>query len=264
MPPRKTKSYKGEGWKVQVGDCCNLIRNWEHAPRLVFADPPFNIGQKYAAYRDLVEPEEYIKFTNTWIRLCSQALHCQGILAVNCPDRLVFGILKATQELQQVAWIIWHYRFGQCGRSNWINSKNHCLIFAKDPDNYQFHPGLVESDRSTVYSDPRTQDSATPGVRVPFDVWGVPSDGPYWGRVQGNNKERREGHPNQLPEVYLQRLITAYTRPDDLVADPFVGSGTTPTVAVSMRRRFIGCEISSEAAASAAARIRKGMVRAAT
>jgi DNA modification methylase len=77
-------------------------------------------------------------------------------------------------------------------------------------------------------------------MRVPGNVWGIPSDGEYWGRVQGNSKERRQGHPNQLPEVYLERLIRAYTDENDIVVDPFVGSGTTPVVARALKRRFWG------------------------
>jgi adenine-specific DNA-methyltransferase len=61
-----------------------------------------------------------------------------------------------------------------------------------------------------------------------------------WGRIQGNNKERRKDHPNQVPEVYLERVIRACSNESDLVLDPFLGSGTTCTVARALRRRSIG------------------------
>jgi site-specific DNA-methyltransferase (adenine-specific) len=90
-----------------------------------------------------------------------------------------------------------------------------------------------------------------------MDVW----YGKFWGRVQGNSKERRGYHDNQLPEVYLARVISATSREGDLVLDPFLGSGTTGVVAHALSRRFIGIEYSEKNAASAADRMRCGPVR---
>ena len=97
----------------------------------------------------------------------------------------------------------------------------------------------------------------TPGLRVPLDVW----YGPHWGRVQGNNKERRKNHQNQIPEVYLERVIQACSNPGDLVLDPFLGSGTTCTVARALGRRSIGIEFSPASAESAFERIQNGPIR---
>ena len=95
-------------------------------------------------------------------------------------------------------------------------------------------------------------------MRVPMDVW----YGRYWGRIQGNNKERRPRHHNQIPEVYLERIVRACSNEGDLVLDPFLGSGTTGTVARAYGRRSIGIEYSAENAASAWNRITEiGMVR---
>jgi site-specific DNA-methyltransferase (adenine-specific) len=260
---KKTGVYEGDTWKIETGDCCDIMANWENTERanFIFADPPYNIGQSYSGYNDRVSDEDYRRFTSTWMDRVKVLLAPTGILAVHTPDGLVPEILRESKGLYRIGWVIWHYRFGQCVQSKWINSHAHCLIFAKNYNKYTWHPPLVESDRATTYSDARTQDSATPGKRVPLDVWGVPSDGPYWGRVQGNSKERRKGHPNQLPEVYLHRLLATYTNEGDLVIDPFVGSGTTPTVAVGMGRKFLGCEISPTNAESAAQRVEEGPIR---
>ena len=91
------------------------------------------------------------------------------------------------------------------------------------------------------------------GLRVPMDVW----YGKYWGRIQGNNKERRHEHHNQIPEVYLERVIKACSNPGSLVLDPFLGSGTTSTVARALGRRSIGIEHSAVNAKSAWERILK-------
>jgi site-specific DNA-methyltransferase (adenine-specific) len=119
---------------------------------------------------------------------------------------------------------------------------------------------LELSDRRSIYFDPRTEskkDGMPAGMRVPMDVW----YGQYWGRVQGNNTERRGYHDNQLPEVYLERVIRATSNEGDLVIDPFLGSGTTGVIAHALKRRFIGTEFSEDNAKSAFERMKAGPVR---
>ena len=116
------------------------------------------------------------------------------------------------------------------------------------------------SDRAAIYGDKRTlskKDGMPAKMRVPMDVW----YGQFWGRVQGNNTERRHYHDNQLPEVYLERVVRACSNPEDLVLDPFLGSGTTGVMAHALGRNFIGCEFSAENAKHAVERIQAGPVR---
>ena len=138
----------------------------------------------------------------------------------------------------------------------------HALYFCKDPDRRTWNPDpvLETSDRRAIYGDARTEskkDGMPPGLRVPMDVW----YGPYWGRIQGNNKERRDKHDNQLPEAYLHRVIASTSNAGDLVLDPFLGSGTTGVMAHAMGRRFIGTEFSRSNATTACERIAAGPVR---
>ena len=135
--------------------------------------------------------------------------------------------------MAMINWCIWHFRFGQHRTGNFIVSKVHALYFAKDRDNRVWHPETVckPSDRAAIYDDPRTRGTKQPGLRSSSDVW----YGPLWGRIQGNNKERRKNHQNQIPEVYLERVIRACSDEGHLVLDPFLGSGTTCTVARALR-----------------------------
>ena len=184
-----------------------------------------------------------------------------GSIWVNIPDDTAAEIVVHLKGrgLHMVNWCLWHYRFGQCRDTCFISSKTHLLYFAKDPDRPIWNPDdvLEQSDRASIYGDPRTQQTERPGMRVPLDVW----YGPYWGRIQGNNKERRSKHHNQIPEVLLERIIRACSNENDLVLDPFLGNGTTCTVARALNRRSIGIEIDAEYAASAFERIQEGPVR---
>lgn len=245
-------------WTVLHGDCRNILPGLGKFD-FIFADPPFNIGHGYDGYDD--NRDDYESFTWEWIRACWEA--CDGVMALHGPDSLVLPYLLTARDLgmRRIAWVNWHYRFGQCGRSNWIDARCHCLVFAKH-DTHTWNPDdvLVESDR-VAYGDKRVNETERGGRRLPGTVWGVPSDGPYWGRVQGTSAERRHGHPNQLPEVYLQRLLLAYTNAGDRVFDPFGGSGTTVVVAEALGRQCVTCDVSGANVMSIINRLAGGAVR---
>ncbi len=247
---------------VYVGDCRKILPQFPaELAELIVSDPPFNWGVEYGSWDDRLKREDYLKFTYRWLAECVRILKPNGSLWVNIPDDTQAEVVVFLKEcgLQMVNHCIWHFRFGQCRSSNFIVSKTHALYFAKDRNNRVWNPQdiLEPSDRASIYDDPRTRTSKTPGMRVPLDVW----YGKHWGRIQGNNKERMSEHQNQLPEVYLERIIRACSRPEGLVIDPFLGSGTSSVVAHALRRRSIGIEIDARLASLAFDRIQRGSVR---
>ncbi|MBW2093301.1 MAG: site-specific DNA-methyltransferase [Deltaproteobacteria bacterium] len=252
--------------QIYVGDCREILGKLSSSgvkADLIFADPPFGIGQNYIGYDDHKSALDNVDFTTDWILACLNILSPTGSMWVNVPDSmavLVNNIMTDYEEgLTLVNWCIWHYRFGQCNDSRFISSHTHALYFARDIKRRTWNPDaiLVPTDRASKYNDKRTQETRRPGKRVPLDVW----YGRGLGRIQGNNKERRKGHPNQIPELYMRRVIAACSDEGDLVLDPFLGSGTTSVIARAMNRRSIGIEISEASAASAFERIKGGTVR---
>ncbi len=254
--------------RVWVGDCRELLPRIPEIKNqqvdLVFADPPFNWARAYDEWDDSMATDDYLQFTYDWLDLCIGGLKDNGSLWVNIPDDWAAEIvvhLKA-RNLTMVNWCIWHYRFGQNTTGRFISSKVHALYFCKDPVNrtWNSEPILEMSDRRAIYADKRTEskkDGMPAGMRVPMDVW----YGQYLGRIQGNNKERRHYHDNQLPERYLERVVACSSNPGDLVLDPFLGSGTTGVIAHALGRNFIGTEFSKQNAKFAAERIEAGPVR---
>lgn len=247
---------------VYVGDNREILPQIkEGSVDLVFADPPFNWDVNYGKWQDNMPRDEYLKFTYEWLDACFRVLAPHGSIWVNIPDDTAAEVVVYLKgkKLTMMNWCIWHFRFGQCRNSNFIVSKVHVLYFVKNPAKRIWNPDQVRepSDRATTYADARTRKTQTPGLRVPLDVW----YGQYWGRIQGNNKERRAKHENQIPEVYMDRVIRSCSNEGDLVLDPFLGSGTTSTVARALRRRSIGIEYSKAIAKSAFDRIKLGPVR---
>lgn len=267
--------FEQPGVKLYHGDCRDvmqqLIESQQSRFDLVLADPPFNIGQHYVGHRDNMEARAYRKFTDEWFTLAWYAAKANGLVAVHCPDAVAQQMLRYDHP-QLLHWINWHYRFGQAKRvdtaRSCINCREHLLVFGLDDEETTFHPPLVRSDRAAKYNDERTQGTDTPGVRVAFNVWGLPEDGPHWGRVQGNNSERwnkQHGalvdHPNQLPEVYVERILRTFTDRSNRVLVPFAGSGTELVVAQSLGREVVGIEKSKLGCRSIARRLKKGSVR---
>ncbi|KAA0214020.1 MAG: site-specific DNA-methyltransferase [Leptolyngbya sp. PLA3] len=267
MPPL-VHPVSGVDARVWVGDCREILPTLPEIQKseldLVFADPPFNWARAYDEWDDKMADHDYLDFTYAWLDLCVGGLKDTGSLWVNIPDDWAAEIVVHLKQrgLTMVNWCIWHYRFGQNTKGRFINSKVHVLYFSKHPTQRTWNPEpvLETSDRRAIYGDPRTEskrDGMPAGLRVPMDVW----YGEFWGRVQGNNLERRHYHDNQLPEVYLERVIACSSNPGDLVLDPFLGSGTTGVLAHAMGRRFIGTEFSQQNAKNAIERMQAGPVR---
>lgn len=72
-------------------------------------------------------------------------------------------------------------------------------------------------------------------------------------------QQRREHytmqHPTQKPVRLMERLMQLVTQEDDLVIDPFMGSGSTGLAALNLNRRFIGMELDDEYLGIAKARL---------
>jgi adenine-specific DNA-methyltransferase len=287
--------------QLYIGDCRDILPILPERGHvdLIFADPPFNWEVPYGGdaagggWNDAMPRAEYERFTFDWLDGCIEVLAPHGSIFVNVPDDIAAEVVLHLKRrgLAMINWCIWHFRFGQNRNSSFIMSKVHVLYFAKlgrapdgnpvlrsadgaalscgalNADRIWNPDAILElSDRASIYADPRTMNKeSNKGLRVPMDVW----YGKYWGRIQGNNKERRHNHHNQIPEIYLERVIKACSNccvtglpgEGSLVLDPFCGSGTTSTVARALGRRSITIEYSPVNAASAWERITKvGMI----
>lgn len=253
--------------QIYIGDCRSIMPHLrEQRFDCIFADPPFNLREPYSQWKNSLSATDYRTMTKEWLSECVRLLSPTGSFWVNCPNEIAARIvvhLEDKHKLILADWCIWHYRFGQWTGKGFIRSHTNALHFVKSRKLAIWNPTdvLVQSDRATKYNDARTKTTRQPGKCVPLDVWGVESDGPYWGRVQGNNAERRPLHPKQLPEKYIERAIRASTRPDSVVFTPFVGSGTELTVARALGLRSVGIEIGEREARSALDRIKNGAVR---
>ncbi len=236
--------------KIICGDCIELLgRAKEPFADLVFADPPFNIGYQYDKYRDKVEKNNYIAWTKDWMAACVRVLKPNGSFYIAIGDDYAAHVRIIGDELGLTLrnWIIWHYTFGQQTKQKFARSHTHILYFVKDAKNFVFNDGAVRlpSDRQTLYNDKR----ADARGKLPDDTWN------QYSRVCGTFKERQGWHPCQMPELLLARIVAASSNADDLVLDPFIGSGTTAAAASQLNRLYCGIDVSQSYVENAQARL---------
>lgn len=269
---------------VQTGDCISGMAKLPAASvDLAFADPPFNIGYKYDAYDDRRAADDYLDWSKQWMSAVIRVLKPNGTFWLAIGDEFAAELkVLATRELGLHCrnWVIWYYTFGVHCTGKFTRSHAHLFYFVKDRERFTFNADSVRvpSARQLVYRDKR----AAAAGRVPDDTWMIdspdaasvprfdgfyirPQDLPdcfppgsdtwYFSRVAGTFKERRGWHGCQMPEQLLGRIIRACSNKDDLVLDPFGGSGTTLAVAKKLHRNFIGFELSKEYAKNIADRL---------
>jgi site-specific DNA-methyltransferase (adenine-specific) len=240
-------------WSIINGDVIEGLESVrdEHGPaRLIFTDPPYNIGVDYGdgEQADRLSDAAYMKWVRQWFALCWECLTDDGSLWVMIGDEYAaeYAVeLKATGYTIR-SWIKWYETFGVNCSNKFNRTSRHIFYAVKDPASFIFNPESVTrpSDRQTKYGDSR----ASLGGKIWDDVWQVP-------RLTGTCSERIPDFPTQLPLALVEPIVLCASMPGDLVVDPFNGSGTTGVASVRNGRKYVGVEKSEAFADMATKRI---------
>lgn len=219
---------------------------------LIIADPPFNINFDYDVYDDNKKGTDFIKWCRDWLEAATNCLRATGNIIICMGDEYVTDIdviCRKDLKLLRRNWGIWHYSFGQSGtlekKKKFTRSKTHILIYSKSKDSYFSALDVaVPSDRLKKYKDKR----ADPRGKCPNDVFLFP-------RVCGTHKSRVKSINTQMPVELVSLWIKSMSQPNQVVFDPFSGSGTSLIAAKSLNRQYIGCELSPTYAANITKRL---------
>lgn len=263
MPPKSSVKPN----TVVRGDCVKVMDKMVPlSVDLVVADPPFNIGYTYDVHDDRMSDRDYLLWTRRWMEAAGHVLKPEGSIWVAICDEYAGELVCLLKELgfHMRNWVIWYYTFGVATTKKFGRSHTHLLYFTRGKQ-FKFNNRhiRVPSARQTTYNDSRAED----GGKVPDNTWILrPQDVPktfepghdcwYYPRVAGTHKARHDFITTQMPERVLERIILACSEPDDLVLDPFLGSGTTAAVAKKLARQYVGIELSQTYAKKARERIR--------
>jgi len=185
--------------------------------KMIFADPPDNIGLKYEGYKDKVSRKDYRELM--W-RTFHAINYCDILWVSFNPNHinLVGSLLEdsgfAPDAEIDIRWLVQHVTFGY----NMPKDFSRCFrplvrVMRKGATTYP-DAVRIESERQRI-GDKR----ADPRGKIPPDVWAIH-------RVTGNSKQRRRWHNTQLGEALYERCLDFSCVPGDRVADIFAGTGT--------------------------------------
>lgn len=212
---------------------------------LIVADPPYNLGKDYGNNMDRIAWHEYEDFTVQWLTEAVRVLKPTGSIYVFMGVRFIsslFLILENRFQLVFNGWITWHYTQGM-GRKLGFSPRHEDILYFTKSEKFIFNIDNVRIPQK-YYRKRNNMSGANPG-----DVW-------QFSHVHYCNPER-QAHPTQKPEALLERIILASSNEQDIVLDPFVGSGTTCRVANLLGRRWIGIEINPDYVSMSAERLQQ-------
>jgi len=229
--------------------CCDNLELLQKLPDnhidLIYCDILYGTGKNFGDYQDLKPIRSEIK--NHYIpriREMRRALKETGSIYLQMDTRInhwmrcilddIFGYENFRDE------IIWHYNSGPRKKGHFGHRHDIILRYSKSND-YIFNANSVRVSYSPNISIPNSKRQYYhPDGKVIGDVWEI--------KILGqNDKSERVDYSNQKPKALLERIVKASSNENDLVADFYMGSGTTAVVCKELNRNFIGCDISKRA-----------------
>ena len=229
--------------RILLGDCVELLHSLpEKSIDLIFADPPYNLQLSQELWRpnltkvDAVDEawdqfpsfREYDDFTRRWLSACRRVLKDTGTIWVIGSYHNIYRVGSILQDLgfwilNDIIWVKTNPMPNFRGVR--FTNAHETLIWAQKDKRarytFNYHDMKALNDDLQMRSD-----------------WTLPL-------CTGAERVRLYGqkvHPTQKPEGLLYRVILSSSNPDDIVLDPFFGTGTTGAVAKKLHRHWIGIE----------------------
>jgi len=276
--PHTEFKHNGARFRFYLGDCLTVLGQLPAGSLdAIVTSPPYNLGVRYRTYDDTIPRESYLTWTGEWIALARAALGAQGSLFLNVGHKptdpwTALDVAQAVRphlRLQNmIHWIksiaieksaagaraglaedlaVGHYKP--------INSKR----FLHDCHEFVFHftpEGHTPIERRAIgvrYQDASNisrWQNAGDGLRCRGNTWFIPYE-----TIQSREKDRPHPatFPPRLPEMCLLLHGRERTR---LVADPFMGLGSTAVACAQLGVDFIGIEMDEHYLHEAIARTR--------
>ena len=229
---------------IYAGNCIDVMSSLpEKSVDMIFADPPYNLQ----LHKDLHRPdstlvdavhdgwdkfesfESYDTFTRQWLTAARRLLKDDGTLWVIGSYHNIFRVGACVQDLgfwilNDIIWNKTNPMPNFKGR-RFTNAHETLIWCAKSPDakyTFNYESMKIFNDDLQMRSD-----------------WNLPI---CLGKERLKDDGGKKVHTTQKPESLLYRILLASTKPNDVVLDPFFGTGTTGAVAQKLSRHYIGIE----------------------
>lgn len=235
--------YEYENFTLLHGDSFKILKKLEpKSVDMIFADPPYflsgdgitcsagkMVSVKKGAWDEKISIKEKHNFNKKWIKLCKEVLKDNGTIWISGTMHNIYSIGMALEEegfkiINNITW-------------KKLNPPPNisCRCFVHSTETVLW---AMKDDKKAKHKFNYKVMREMNGNKQMKDVWETSLTKP---------SEKKCGkHPTQKPIELLEKIILSSTDENDLILDPFNGSGTTGIVANRLKRRYIGIEKEKE------------------
>lgn len=231
--------------KTIIGDTFSVLKYLpDNFVDLLIVDPPYNLDKTFGKNKfSKMSQEDYAEYTEKWLKAVLPKLKDTASVYVCCDWKSAIVIAPILQRYLEVKnRITWQREKGRGAKENWKNGMED-IFFCTKSNEFTFNVNAVKLRRK---------------VNAPYTENGVPKDWvdtengkfrdtfpsnfwddisiPYWSMPENT------AHPTQKPEKLLAKIILASSNENDMVFDPFAGSGSTLVTAKKLNRKYLGIE----------------------
>lgn len=235
--------YKDDNSMLLLGDNAQILKQIKpKSIDMIFADPPYFlsgdgitcsggkvVSVKKADWDIPLSIEEKHNFNREWIRQCKEVLKDDGTIWISGTMHNIYSVGMALEQegfkiINNITWQKTNPPPNMSCRT-FTHSTETVLWAKKDIKNikYTFNYEIMKSQNNN---------------KQMKDVWDL--------AFAGSSEKVYGKHPTQKPIKLLERIVLASTNENDIVLDPFNGSGTTGVACKKHNRRYIGIDINSE------------------
>lgn len=238
--------FEKEDFKLYKGDCIDILKDLEDKSiDMIFADPPYFLSSGgiscYSGKQVLVNKGEWdktlsaqdkLEFNRKWIKECRRVLKDNGTIWISGTYHNIYSIgvsleLEGFSIINNITW----------QKPNPAPNLA-CRCFTHSTETIIWARKLFDNGKKgTHYFDYQLMKSINDNKQMK-DVWII--------NLPKKEEKTYGKHPTQKPVALLERIILASTKENDIVLDPFNGSGTSGIACMNLNRRYIGIEKEDE------------------
>lgn len=199
---------------------------------LIITDPPYNMTKKFNENMfNKTSEEEYKLWLYEWIPKLKRIMKPNGSLYICSEWQTSIFISEVCKQYFILRnRISWEREKGRGALNNWKNCSEDIYFFSNS-DEYKFNSDRVKSRKVKKN---KTNDFEFIDLE-PTNIW-TDITVPFWSMSENTE------HPTQKPEKLIAKLVLASSDEEDIIFDPFLGSGTTSVVAEKLGRKYFGIE----------------------
>jgi DNA modification methylase len=228
--------------EIYQGDCLELLKTFHtESIDLVFTDPPYNENYDYRGSNFVDYREDYYEFIHDIFKELFRLLKPTGSIYVKHSSKQIPHILEIFSNIFKFQNLITWISNSQAHPKNNYDSYYEPIFFGTVSDKYTFNKKAELREQPPNYWSGEGKKFVGLLTNCWYDIKKVQAG--CLRKVEGGKIGKEKPHPCSMPLRLAERAIKISSNPEDIVLDPFVGSGTTCIAAYNNGRNSIGIEL---------------------